>query len=66
MKPLTAREVERILRRNGFELARIHGSHHIWIRDGRAVPVPHHGNAPIKQGTLLAIFNGAGIPKPTR
>jgi predicted RNA binding protein YcfA (HicA-like mRNA interferase family) len=34
-----------ILRQNGWRLARISGSHHIFTKDGhRNVPVPVHGN----------------------
>ncbi|MBQ1345176.1 MAG: type II toxin-antitoxin system HicA family toxin [Kiritimatiellae bacterium] len=44
------------------------GSHAIWQHPGtgHAVPVPHHGTAPIAQGTLISIFNACGIPKPRR
>lgn len=43
MKPMTADEVERILKAHGR---------------------PHHGNRPIRQGTLHSIFRLAGIPPP--
>ena len=68
MKPLTAKETEDYLRRGGYVLDHIRGSHYIWIhpQTGRSVPVPHHGNHVIPQGTLQSIFNGAGIPKPQR
>ena len=68
MKPLTAREVERLLKANGYVLHRICGSHHIWknLASNKAVPVPHHGNVPLRQGTLNSIFNATGLPKPQR
>ena len=67
MKPLTCRQVEAILREHGFRLVKSEGSHFKWRDDkGRAVPVPHHGNKPIKQGTLLSIFRKAGITPPSR
>ena len=28
-----------------------------------SVPVPHHGNSPLRQGTLLSIFNSTSISK---
>ena len=66
MKPLTAQEVERILKANGFRHDRTRGSHWIWDNDeGRSVPVPHHGNRPLRQGTLHSIFRLAGIPPPS-
>ena len=44
MKPLTAQQVERILKANGFRHDRTNGSHWIWDNGaGRSVPVPHHG-----------------------
>lgn len=68
MKPLTAAEVERILKSYGYTLDRVRGSHHMWVNDavGKTITVPHHGNAPLKQGLLNGIFNDAGIPKPQR
>jgi len=52
MKPLTAREVERLLAAHGYVLHRVCGSHHIWKNTAtqHAVPVPHHGNMPLRQG----------------
>ena len=65
MKPMTAAEVERVLRAHGFRLAGSVGSHFKWAdAAGRSVPVPHHGNRPIRQGTLHSIFRLAGIPPP--
>ncbi len=62
------REVDRILRENGFELirGRGRGSHRIYRKgDGaetRIVPVSFHGsNADIKPGTLRAIIKRSGI-----
>lgn len=68
MKPLTASEVEAILAANGYVFRRMKGSHAIWYSEAarHAVPVPHHGNAKIPQGTLQSIFNGAHLPKPQR
>lgn len=68
MKPLTAEEVERILKAHGYELSRIKGSHFIWknTAKGHAVPVPHHGKDTIPQGTLNALFRACGIPRPQR
>lgn len=38
-----------------------------WILTrGTTTTVPHHGNRKLAQGTLNAIFNQAGIPKPQR
>ena len=68
MKPLTAREVERILRRNGFHYVKTEGSHFKWANDetGRTTSVPRHANRTLQQGLLLAIFRQAGIEPPKR
>lgn len=68
MKPLTAREVEAYLRANGYVVDHATGSHRIWRNDakGHAVPVPRHGNATMRQGTLKAIFRECGIEPPKR
>ena len=68
MKPLTAREVEGYLKEYGYEHDHTTGSHRVWInpRNGHAVPIPFHGNRVLPQGTLNAIFNACGIPKPRR
>lgn len=65
MKPLTAKEVELMLKEHGYVLHRVHGSHYIWKNPMtcHSVPVPHHGNQPLKQGTLLAIFKAIGMNK---
>ena len=56
-------EVIELLRRHGWRLARVKGSHHQFVHPGRpgVVTVPH----PSKQipiGTLRAIFRQAGLP----
>jgi len=39
------RDVRSLLRRNGWELARISGSHHIFVKAGRSpISIPVHGN----------------------
>lgn len=43
---LTAKQVIKILKKNGWCLNRIRGSHHVFIKEGvqRPVIVPVHGN----------------------
>ena len=42
---MTAREVMKILKANGWKLKRIEGSHYVFGKPGcRPVPVPFHGN----------------------
>ena len=45
---MTAKDVMRILKANGWKLSRIESSHHIFVKPGyRPVPVPLHGNKDI-------------------
>ena len=61
---LKADQVIRALRRAGFEVTRIKGSHHI-IRhrdDGsRSTVVPSHAGKDIKRGLLRKIIADAGL-----
>jgi predicted RNA binding protein YcfA (HicA-like mRNA interferase family) len=68
MKPMNARQAEAHLRAHGFIRSHGVGSHRGWFNPvtNRYVVVPHHGNKTLPQGTLNAIFDQAGIPKPPR
>ena len=52
---MTGKEVIAKLKAAGWILNRIHGSHHILTKDGKAVPVPVHGARVIGAGLLAAI-----------
>jgi predicted RNA binding protein YcfA (HicA-like mRNA interferase family) len=57
-----AREVLRVLRRNGFLLASQKGSHQKWRHpNGRQVIVAMHRSKPIPIGTLKSIIEGSGL-----
>jgi len=51
------------LRRKGWKLARIKGSHHIFINEGHVerIVIPVHGDAPLKKGLLVAQMKIAGL-----
>ena len=63
MKPLSGKEMCRVLERAGWVLKRIQGSHHIYRRAGarRPLPVPVHGSQPLKRGTQGSIMRQAGL-----
>ena len=66
MKPLSAKQVIKILERSGFLFSRQKGSHMIFRHPatGNIVPVPlHGGNRPLPIGTFLAIVKQSKIPK---
>ena len=61
---LKADDVIRALRRAGFEVARIKGSHHVLRhRDdpSRGTVVPVHASQDIKRGLLRKIIGDAGL-----
>ena len=42
---MTAKQIVKILEKNGWKLDRINSSHHVYIKEGcRPIPVPFHGN----------------------
>ena len=60
---MTAKEVVRRLRREGFQERQGRGSHSLFIKDERRVLVASHpGHIPT--GTLRSIFKQAGWPWP--
>ena len=62
---VTGKQLLKVLEGEGWYVKRIRGSHHILrhptIPD--ALPVPIHGNRPIKRGTLGNILRTAGISR---
>jgi len=61
---VTARDVQRVLVKAGFEAARQSGSHRIYKHGTdprRRVIVPQHTGANLKIGTLRAIMRQAGL-----
>ena len=59
---LSAQDVIRALKRNGFVLTGQKGSHQKWRHpNGRQVIVAMHGSKPIPRGTLKSIIEGSGL-----
>ncbi|ATG90528.1 type II toxin-antitoxin system HicA family toxin [Methylomonas koyamae] len=60
---MNGKQVIAILKAEGWQLARIEGSHHIMEKPGfpRAVPVPVHGSKDIGIGLLKAIEKQTGV-----
>ncbi len=63
MKPVSGKELARLVERHGWKLLRIHGSHHIYGKAGSVVRllVPIHGKKPIKVGLLKHLMKMAGL-----
>lgn len=58
---MTGRQVIKMLKAAGWTLDRISGSHHIMVKDGRAVSVPVHGGRDLKQGLIAGIQRQTGV-----
>ena len=56
---MKGKEVIAKLKAAGWLLDRVHGSHHILAKDGRAVPV--HGSRDLGTGLLAAIQRQSGV-----
>jgi predicted RNA binding protein YcfA (HicA-like mRNA interferase family) len=63
MKEVSGRELVRLLEKDGWMLARIRGSHHVYTKEGRIerISVPIHGNKPLKIGLLRHFLKVAGL-----
>ena len=53
---MTGREIMKRLKQHGWALDRIKGSHHIFIKDNKTIPVPAHRNKEIPLGTVKNIW----------
>ena len=54
-------EVVTLLRKNGWMLDRVTGSHHIMTKDNVMIPVPVHKGRDLAKGTLHSILKQAGL-----
>jgi predicted RNA binding protein YcfA (HicA-like mRNA interferase family) len=63
VKLLSGREFAKLVERHGWNLLRVHGSHHIYGKPGSAVrlSVPVHGNHPLKRGLLAHLMKLAEL-----
>jgi len=63
MKSASGKRLCGLLEEKGWQLKRIHGSHHVYMKAGRKerISVPVHGNRDLKIGMLKAIMKVAEI-----
>jgi len=54
LKQVSGKDFAKLLAKKGWELKRIHGSHHVYTKAGRKerISLPVHGNKPVKTGLL--------------
>jgi len=63
MKSLSGRDLARFVERHGWQLLRVHGSHHIYGKPGSVVrlSIPIHGNQALKTGLLRHLLKMADL-----
>ena len=63
MRSVSGKEFAQILTRNGWQLRRVNGSHHIFTKSGSParISVPIHGNESLKTGLLRHLMKLADI-----
>jgi predicted RNA binding protein YcfA (HicA-like mRNA interferase family) len=63
MKAVSGKMLCKIVERNGWELKRITGSHHIYTKEGidSILSIPVHSNRDLPIGTLRSIMKDAEL-----
>ncbi len=63
MKQVNGKDFAKLLGQKGWELKRIHGSHHVFTKAGRKerISLLIHGNKPLKTGLLIHLMKIADI-----
>jgi predicted RNA binding protein YcfA (HicA-like mRNA interferase family) len=63
MKAISGKMLCKIVERNGWELKRITGSHHIYVKEGvdAILSIPVHSNRDLPKGTLKSIMKDAEL-----
>ena len=63
MKQVSGKELAPAVQKKGWTLARIKGSHHIFVMTGRRerIVIPIHGNHPLKVGLLKSLMKIADL-----
>jgi predicted RNA binding protein YcfA (HicA-like mRNA interferase family) len=58
MKAVSGKRFARLAEQKGWRLARINGSHHIYVMDGRneRLVIPIHGNESLKVGLQRSLM----------
>ncbi|MBI5193717.1 MAG: type II toxin-antitoxin system HicA family toxin [Nitrospirae bacterium] len=63
MKSISGRDLCKILEKKGWQLKKVHGSHHVYMMTGRKerISIPVLGNKDLKIGMLRSIMKIAEI-----
>ncbi|WP_298915388.1 type II toxin-antitoxin system HicA family toxin [uncultured Nostoc sp.] len=61
MKSVSGKALCKILKRYGWNLKQISGSHHIYANKGVILSIPVYGNRDLPIGTLKGLLKDAGL-----
>ncbi len=63
MKSVSGKDLAKAVERCGWTLLRVHGSHHIYGKEGSIVrlSIPIHGNHALKTGLARHLLKTAGL-----
>ncbi len=63
MKPISGKQLCKIVEQRGWTLQRVTGSHHIYenSQSSKILSIPVHRNQDLKIGTLKALMKTAGL-----
>lgn len=63
MKQTSGKQLASAVQKKGWSLARVKGSHHIFIKPGHRerIVIPIHGNQPLKIGLLRSLMRIADL-----
>ncbi len=63
MKAVSGAEFAKILKKRGWQLLRVKGSHHVYGKPGQIerISIPIHGNQSLKIGLLRHFLKVAGL-----
>lgn len=63
MKQFTGKELAKAVARKGWRLSRVHGSHHVYVKEGRCerIVIPIHRNRPLKTGLSKSLMKIADL-----
>ncbi|MGZ5006726.1 MAG: type II toxin-antitoxin system HicA family toxin [Methylobacter sp.] len=63
MKSISGKQFAKILEKHGWQLVRVNGSHHVYMKSGSParISLPIHGNEDLKIGLLKHFMKVTGV-----
>jgi predicted RNA binding protein YcfA (HicA-like mRNA interferase family) len=61
--PLSGKQLVKMLKKDGWTLERVNGSHHIMAKGNKTMTVPVHANKSLGKGIESKLLKQAGLKK---